>query len=281
MQCILVVGVILIMLFQYASDLHLEFPKNKKLLNRKPLIAAAEILILAGDVMPFNIMDEYNDFWNYISDHFRQTYWLPGNHEYYGFDAATKHGSFCENIRSNISLINNESVIIDNRQFVFSTLWSHIGPVNQYIIQRRMNDFYQINFDGAPITPPDYNLLHEESVAFLKQILLDDFVPGNIKKETSKDSVNNNSIKKVIVTHHLPTLLNYPNKYKNDPIQEGFATELYDLIESANADCWIYGHHHHNTPTFSIGNTQMITNQLGYVQYHEHNQFKRDAVFEV
>lgn len=264
------------MLFQYSSDLHFEFPKNKKILNRKPLVAAAEILILAGDVMPFNTMDEHNDFWNYISDNFKQTYWLPGNHEYYGFDAATKYGSFCENIRSNISLINNESVIIENTQLVFSTLWSHIGPVNQYIIQRRMNDFYQINFDGAPITPLDYNLLHEEAVAFLKRTLLDEQKAGDNTKE-----VNQKYIKKVIVTHHLPTLLNYPNKYKNDPIQEGFATELYDLIESANAACWIYGHHHHNTPTFSIGNTQMITNQMGYVQYHEHGNFKRDAVFEV
>ncbi len=269
------------MLFQYASDLHLEFPKNKKLLIRKPLEVAAEILILAGDVMPFNTIDEHNDFWNYISDNFKQTYWLPGNHEYYGFDAATKQGSFTENIKSNITLINNDSVIIDNTQFVFSTLWSHIGFVNQFIIQKRMNDFYQINFDGAPITPIEYNLLHDEAVAFLKQILLKDFLNSNNKEENSKSGVNINSMKKVVVTHHLPTLLNYPNKYKNDPIQEGFATELYDLIEAANATCWIYGHHHYNTPGFSIGNTQIITNQLGYVQYHEHGGFKRDAIFEI
>jgi predicted phosphohydrolase len=106
------------MFFQYASDLHLEFSKNKKILNRKPLIAAADVLILAGDVMPFIMIDDHNDFWNYISDNFKQTYWLPGNHEYYGFDAATKHGTIHENIRTNISLINNDSVIIENVHFL-------------------------------------------------------------------------------------------------------------------------------------------------------------------
>lgn len=279
MQRSLRVSVILIMIFQYASDLHLEFPRNKKTLKRQPILANADTLILAGDIMPFIRMDEHNDFWNYISDNFKQAYWLAGNHEYYGFDAATKQGSFCENIRSNISLINNESVIIDNIEFVFSTLWSHIGPLNQYIIQRRMNDFSQINFDGAAITPLNYNLLHEEAVKFLKQTLLGTIIVGDNREVNHH--LNKNGFKKVIVTHHLPTLLNYPNKYKNDPIKEGFATELYDLIEASNAACWIYGHHHHNTPTFSIGNTQMITNQLGYVQYHEHSLFKRDAVFEV
>jgi len=264
------------MFFQYASDLHLEFSKNKKILNHKPLIAVADVLILAGDVMPFIMIDDHNDFWNYISDNFKQTYWLPGNHEYYGFDAATKHGTIHENIRTNILLINNDSVIIENTQFIFSTLWSYIGPTNQYIIQRRMNDFYQINFEAARITPLDYNLLHTEALDFLKQTLLNEAMVTNNNKE-----LNINGIKKAVVTHHLPTLLNYPNKYKNDPIQEGFATELYDLIVAANAACWVYGHHHHNTPNFSIGNTQLITNQLGYVKYKEHNQFSRSAIFEI
>jgi hypothetical protein len=32
---------------------------------------------------------------------------------------------------------------------------------------------------------------------------------------------------------------------------------------------------------FKIGNTTMLTNQLGYVHNNEHNNFRRDAVLEV
>ena len=56
-------------------------------------------------------------------------------------------------------------------------------------------------------------------------------------------------------------------------LNEGFAVELYDLIESSNAQYWIYGHHHQNVPAFKIGATTLLTNQLGYVHQEEHSGF--------
>ena len=252
------------MIFQYASDLHLEFPKNKKAFERRSLAPIGEILLLAGDILPFTEIEKHNDFFNYISDHFKTTYWIPGNHEYYGYDAANKHGQINEAIRSNVFLINNDKVIIEDKQLIFSTMWTHIGPVNAWAIQRRMNDFYQIKFNGLPFNHLDYNFLHAEAMAFLK--------PAIEEK---------NDFKKIVVTHHVPTLLNYPSKYKNDIIQEGFAVELFDLIQPSDVCQWIYGHHHYNTLPFQIGNTQLVTNQLGYVQYNEHKWFKKQAIFEL
>jgi hypothetical protein len=41
------------MTFQYCSDLHLEFPANKKYLKANPIKPESEILLLAGDIIPF------------------------------------------------------------------------------------------------------------------------------------------------------------------------------------------------------------------------------------
>ncbi|GAB2622165.1 hypothetical protein [Belliella aquatica] len=53
-------------------------------------------------------------------------------------------------------------------------------------------------------------------------------------------------------------------------MNKAYALELYDLIEDSKIPHWVYGHHHTNTPSFSIGNTNLVTNQLGYVQFSEH-----------
>ena len=82
----------------------------------------------------------------------------------------------------------------------------------------------------------------------------------------------------MVITHHLPTYLNYPAKYKKDTLNVAFATELKEIIEGANINYWQYGHHHVNTPAFNIGKTRLITNQLGYIKFKENINFKNDAV---
>ena len=67
--------------------------------------------------------------------------------------------------------------------------------------------------------------------------------------------------------------MHYPVQYKGSAINDAFATELFDLIEARGPDYWIYGHHHHNHPDFSIENTQLLTNQLGYIAHGEHKLF--------
>ncbi|MBA3900213.1 MAG: hypothetical protein H0X62_08405, partial [Bacteroidetes bacterium] len=45
-------------------------------------------------------------------------------------------------------------------------------------------------------------------------------------------------------------------------------------------DAWIYGHSHTNTPAFNIGKTQMLSNQLGYVDYGEHGEFDGERIID-
>ena len=253
-----------IMLLQYASDLHLEFPANKEFLKRNPIQPVGDVLVLAGDILPFVVMDKHQDFFSYVSDNFKTTYWLPGNHEYYHFDIAEKSGLINEAIRSNVFLVNNTAVVHENVKLVFSTLWSHISPSYEWQIERSLNDFHLIQHKGNRLSAEQYNQLHTESLTFIQEEL-------NTKKEQQM----------AVFTHHCPTFLNYPEQYKGDIINEAFAVELYHLIETSEIACWVYGHHHINSLEFMIGNTKLINNQLGYVQRNEHLLFNTKKVIKL
>jgi predicted phosphohydrolase len=252
------------MLLQYASDLHLEFPANKAFIKNHALQPVGDVLVLAGDIVPFSVMDKHGDFFSYVADNFETTYWLPGNHEYYHFDIAEKSGVLHEAIRSNVFLVNNTSVVHENTKLIFSTLWSKISPSHQWQIERSLNDFHLIKHKGFRFASEQYNHFYEDSLAFIQNEL-----------KTVKDE------KVAVFTHHCPTFLNYPEQYKGDILNEAFAVELFDLIESSEIAYWVYGHHHTNTPEFTIGNTKLITNQLGYVQRNELRLFETNKVFKI
>jgi predicted phosphohydrolase len=252
------------MTIQYASDLHLEFPENKGFLSRNPIKPVGEVLLLAGDIVPFAIMDKHKDFFSYVSDHFETTYWIPGNHEYYYFNLADKCGTFHEKIKDNVHLLNNIVIEYEYLNLIFSSLWSKISPAHQWQIERSMSDFQVIKYKDFRFSAEQYNQLHVESMTFLKQALH-----------------NNYTDKTVVVTHHVPTFYNYPEKYKGDALNEAFAVELFNLIEDATPDYWIYGHTHSNSADFNIGKTQLLTNQLGYVKYGEHQLFNLGKSFNL
>jgi len=249
---------------QYCSDLHLEFHENNSFLKHNPLKIEGDILILAGDILLFKDINKYKYFFNYVSENFKYTYWIPGNHEYYYSDISERSNSFTEQIRNNVFLVNNVAVIHDDIKFIFSTLWSKISLQNEWQIQKGLSDFSVIKKDGDIFTPLDYNLLHQKSIDFIE-----------------KELYQNKKSKTVVITHHVPTFMNYPEQYKGSVLNEAFATELFDFIEKSNINYWIFGHSHENISDFKIGNTKLITNQLGYVNYGENKKFETGKYFEI
>ena len=176
---------------------------------------------------------------------------------------STRSGTFKEAIRGNVFLLNNQTIQLAKVRLIFSTLWSCISPDACWLIQKRMADFSAIKLKGNVFTTDDYNALHVDCKNFI----------------TGESAIKVNT-PTMVVTHHVPTFLHYPAKYKRDVLNEAFATELHDVIEQSGIDYWLYGHHHCNTPLFNIGNTKLITNQLGYIKFRENLGFKNAAVIE-
>jgi hypothetical protein len=114
-----------------------------------------------------------------------------------------------------------------------------------------------------PFTATDFNALHQSDLDFISEAL-------------AKPSDRH----RIVVTHHVPTFMHYPEQYRTSVINCGFATELHDFIEKSKAAYWIYGHHHSNIPPFKIGATTLLTNQLGYIMKNEYQLFQTSAVIE-
>ena len=251
-----------IMNIQICSDLHLEFEDNRDWIYDYPLQPKADILIVAGDT--FYLEDGYLDyeFLDDVSEDFKTTYLLPGNHEYYGgYDVSTAIQPTFRKLRKNVFLVNNQAIKIGNYQFIFSTMWSEINQ-HAYAIMEKMADFWKINYQGQGFNTNHFNFIHDRCFNFIK---------GAIR----------NSKRNVVVTHHLPSRLCNSLEFRNSLLNDAFCVDKTRFIEQAPIDCWIYGHSHRNMPDFEIGGTKMCTNQLGYIGISEHQSFKRDKVIRL
>jgi len=243
------------MTIQYCSDLHLEFPENSTFIKANPIVPKGEVLILAGDIIPFHSLGKADWFFDRVSNDFEQVYWIPGNHEYYHSDVNDWKGTFQKYIRDNVMLLNNTAIDLDGVKLVFSTLWSKISEQNKWQIRELVNDFRLIKESGHPLSVDQFNRMHEEAKTFMASRF-------NIKDRPT-----------VVVTHHVPTFMKYPTEYAGSLINEAFVTELDEMIISSQVDYWIYGHHHVNVPEFTQGKTRLLTNQLGYVHRQEHDGY--------
>ena len=131
----------------------------------------------------------------------------------------------------------------------------YIEPQDAFSTERRVNDFHRIKDCGVVINSERFNQEHAKCRAFIEK------------------AVSESQAKHIVVaTHHVPSFQLVSPDFKESPINGAFTAELGNFIAYSRIDYWIYGHSHRNIDRI-IGNTQCVSNQLGYVNHGESESF--------
>lgn len=254
------------MKIQYASDLHLEFADNSGFLKEYPLEAAGDILVLAGDIGYIGD-DNYSKhpFWDRVSENYKRTVVIPGNHEFYKlFNIDKLYNGWELEIRHNVHCYYNAVIpLSEDVDLVATTLWSKIALQDAFYTENAVSDFKRIRFGSEPLDWNRFNDEHFRCAAFLKE------------------SVNKSKAGHIIVaTHHVPSFELLSDEFRGSPLNGAFVVEMGDFIAGSPVEYWIYGHSHRNIDK-SIGKTRCVSNQLGYVFADEHHSFDRARCIEL
>ena len=254
------------MKIQYASDLHLEFADNWRILKQEgPMNVCGDILVLAGDIGYLGD-DNYqtHPFWDWASENYQQVIVTLGNHEFYKFyDLSSMHDGLIGEIRPNVHYYYNSIVHIQEIDIIISTLWANIALEDAYITENSVTDFRRIIYSEDILSFADFNREHKRCLEFIKHSVAD---------STAKN--------KIVVTHHVPSFQLMSPEFQGSRINGAFTIELADYIATSGIDYWIYGHSHRNIDK-TIGTTRCVCNQFGYSFHNEHLTFNRNKVIEL
>jgi predicted phosphohydrolase len=259
--------------FQLFSDIHLEYFRSFPKIT--PL---APYLFLAGDIGKISDPN-FKLFFDYCSIHWKKIFFVAGNHEYYSskkthVELRLLYKDFF-NAFSNVYLLDDCYVDIDEFRIYGSTFWSHVESTES------LNDFKKIQMKNGKgwtvnIDKHYFNQLHEIS---MKNLM---------------DQIHTTENKKFILMTHFPPLpgkTSHP-KYKNQSksIQTYFSNDLTGVFferlgisESefySNIKVWVSGHTHFSYDFYHY-DTRMIANQFGYPSEYNENGLDLTGVYEI
>ena len=229
------------------SDLHIEFQALQ------PAHTDADIVVLAGDIHSGGRTIDW------VKQAFpspdRPVVLVLGNHDYWdhtdisgALDKARE-----ETVGTHIHLLENDAVTLAGIRFLGCTLWTDYRltgnqPLATIDAQRRINDFKRIRGPGDDeLIPADIEYRHQQSRAWLQREL-----------ETGHDGPT------VVVTHHAPSLLSIPERYraqKSSHLMAAYASSMEHFC--GTADLWIHGHIHESVE-YDMAGTRIVSNPRGY-----------------
>ena len=267
------------MKIQYISDLHLEFAENREFLRENPIIPSADYLCIAGDTgyltnrRKNHLFEKYADsLFDFCSKNWKQTFVIPGNHEWYGgypyLKTPTKYSIF-----PNVTFLNNKCINIETDEdydltIYGGTLWSQIPEVDYCAVMGGMNDYKCIRYSSnVCFTVGLSNEAHMQAKLRIKALL--------DKRQRLRESKPH---KLVIVTHHACHPDCILDKYNGSTLNSAYYTDLRDVIVQLEPEAWIFGHTH-ATNSFIFNNTIIAENCLGYSWYG--TNFKPDQTINI
>lgn len=253
------------MLFQYLSDLHLEFypnPKNIDKINIKPI---APYLVIAGDIacVVDNINNRFERFIYRMSKLFKYVFIVSGNHEYYKCEAKVlpmkEWFELIDNTIISVTMNTKNVIFLQNKTFLIPdtdiavfgcTLWTEILEREKEMVTDTLADYVHIpNF-----TVDDSINMHRISVKALE---------SELSKHHDK--------RFVVITHHLPSYKLIASRYVDSGYNSAFASDV-PLADNPQIVAWFAGHTH-----LQIENGKFHINPIGYFadikgRYIEYNK---------
>lgn len=236
------------------SDLHLEHYYACQVF---PWIGEGDVLILAGDILCARhlkkngyLKEVYTRFLNDCSKNYKKVLYVKGNHEAYGYNYEGTHRTIQENLPDNFHLLENETVTIDNWNFIGFTLWTNFcnaHPLEMMEAEQCMNDYkvIRIGSNYRKMRAQDTLNFHLESINYLLNQL-----------EILKENV-------FVISHHAPSYQSVPVQFKNHS-NGAYCTQLdYLILDNPQIKYWVHGHTH-NYFNYPIGDCKVICNPGGY-----------------
>ncbi|CAL2060582.1 metallophosphoesterase [Tenacibaculum sp. 190524A05c] len=245
---------------QIISDIHQEF--GMETLSFKK----ADIVVFAGDI---NLGTKGIE-WIKKEIPNKPVIYILGNHEYYKGTYPKTLNKIIESAKkTNVNVLENSHVTIDNLSFHGATMWtdfSLFGNPREYgmICQSVMNDYKKIRRDPSysKLRTIDTFQIHNRSIQWLSESL-----------------TNSKTDKNIVVTHHAPSIKSLPEKYKSDPISSAYASNLEHITEQFRPNLWIHGHIH-SPSDYMLNDSRVICNPHGYIS-DEYNGYEKELIIEI
>ena len=261
------------MKFRLLSDLHLEFHSENMKLFRVPELEDDKntVLLLAGDIA---LAHDAKEYMRELCDRFRYVCYTLGNHEFYKnyYNRVRDDWAVLERdyMPRNFRLIDDTSLVVDDVRILGGTLWTDFNKRDyfaMFMARKGMNDYGCITFiEGdryRKLLPIDTARIHEKTLRY-------------IRSEVEKPWDG----KTVVMSHHLPHPLCSPERFRDNPLQPAYLSNLDNMIYETDIDVWVHGHTH-DSVDFEIHGTRILCNPRGYYPEALNPDFKPDFVFEV